>query len=94
MTDSAIKPSCEEVEKLLAAGPLGAREISALLRCSLKQTMSILHCCWWPIQAVAWDGPGFRYKLRRVVAKHLAKPAEKAKEYQNTRGTMIPGMYH
>ena len=85
MSDAIPAPSCSQVEKLLAQGALSAHEISALLRCSIRQTMESLHCCWWTVVPIAGDYPGFRYQLRHVLSQRLAKPTESAKHYANSR---------
>ncbi len=85
MTDAIPGPSCAEVVKLIQSIPLTAHEISALLRCSLKQTLAALSCCWWEIVPTAWDGPGWRYAARQTLSQKLAKPADTTRHYANSR---------
>ena len=85
MTDAIPAPSCAEVEKLLNKGALSAYEISALLRCSLRQTMEALHCCWWTVLPIAGDYSGFKYTLRIVLGQRLSKPIEPARHFSNSR---------
>ncbi len=90
MTDARTPPSCTDVAKLLERGPLLAHEISALLRCSLKQTMAAIHMCWWSIVPVAWDGPGFKYAMRDVLNKRITH-SQPVKEFAGR--TVKPGSY-
>ncbi len=93
MSDATPAPACEDATKLLAAHPLSAHEIAALLRCSLKQALAILHCCWWEVVPVTWDGPGWKYALRATLSRRVNKPSEKVKEFANPMGTFRAGDY-
>jgi len=75
MTDSKNPPECADVLKLLSS-PLSAHEISALLRCSLRQTMERLHICWWSIVPVTGDYSGFKYARRPIHGAQARMPKE------------------
>lgn len=75
MSDSRNPPECVDVLKLLDH-PLSAREISGILRCSLKQTMARIHSCWRSIIPVTGDYSGFKYARRPIHGAQVRMPKE------------------
>ena len=82
------------IATLTKYGDLTAYELAHLLRVSLKQVLCVTSHEWWTVQPVTWDGPGWKYRLRTTISKHLAKPINRDRQYENAVGTMIPGGYH
>ncbi len=96
MSDAKCGVTADQISACITEyGPeLSAHELAHLLHVSVCQIMCALNNCigaWWTIEARAWDGPGFRYGLRKIVSKRLSKPPERAKEWANERGTIRSG---
>lgn len=58
-----------DILKQLESGPLSAEDLSRRLGLSVAETLERLHNGWWQVVPVAWDGPGWRYQARTVLAK-------------------------
>lgn len=86
---SADKP----YETLKRYGELTAHELAALCKVSLKQVLCAVHHEGFSIEAVAWDGPSWKYRARIALSKRSEKPADKAREYMpnsTSRGPYQP----
>ncbi len=92
MTDSPCGLSADLLYATLKKyGDLTARELAHLLHVSIKQVLCAVHHEGYEVEAIAWDGPSWRYRARQTLSKRPDKPADKPKEYAGR--TVKPGSY-
>jgi hypothetical protein len=73
-------------------GRLSAYHLARIIGCDPARVLAVMRDLWWEITAEA--GPeGWLYGLRPTLAQRLSKPIEPARQYHNTRGTVMPGAY-
>ncbi len=89
MSDAKNPPECSEVLKLLDF-PLSAYEISAILKCSLRQTLERVNLCWWSIVPVTGDWVGWKYQ-RRTTLSATAKAKREIASYNDQGISPITG---